>query len=72
MTTAVLFLFLLSTWVASESCGWRDETEALRMIGLFDLQQAFDQISLLSRKPGHRGNRRLALADGGPSRVPWT
>ena len=67
MTTAVLLLLLLSTLVASESCGSRDETETLRMIGPFDLQQALDEISLLSGRSGHKGNRRLALANGGAS-----
>jgi hypothetical protein len=64
MTTAVLLLLLLSTLVASESCASRDETETLRMISLFDLQQALDQIPLLSRKSGHKGSRRLTLANG--------
>ena len=56
MTTAVLLLLLLPTLVASESCGSGDETKPLRMLGRFDLVQAPDQISLLSRKSGHKGN----------------
>jgi hypothetical protein len=59
MTTAVLLLFLLSTLVASESCGSRGETETLLTIDLFDLQQALDEISQLSRKSENKGNRRL-------------
>jgi hypothetical protein len=60
MTTALLILLLLSTLVASESGAWRDGTETLSMIGLFDLRQALGGVSLLSLESGRVGNRRLA------------
>ena len=47
MTIALLILFLLSALVASESGAWRDGTETLSMIGLFDLRQALGGVSLL-------------------------
>jgi hypothetical protein len=37
------------------------------MIGPFGLEQALDEISLLSRKSGHEINRRLPLANCGAS-----
>jgi hypothetical protein len=65
MTTAALFLLLLSRLAASETRGSGDETETSRMIGLFDLQEVLDEVRLRALASGHIRDRRLALEVSG-------
>jgi hypothetical protein len=50
MTTTGLLLLLLSTLAACESSRSRDETETFRVLGLFDLQPALDEVRPLALK----------------------
>jgi hypothetical protein len=55
MTTTGLLLLLLSTLAAYESSRSRDETETFRVLGLFDLQPALDEVRPLALKSDHIG-----------------